>query len=91
MRPLRDLEKKGIGLSIIPCSKEKVFWFPQEVERKIQFNTRMIVLNHASNVTGTLLPIREVGRIARKQNLLFLVDAASERRSLAHRYRERRD
>lgn len=75
MRPLRDLEKKGIGLSIIPCSKEG-FLDPQDVERKIQFNTRMIVLNHASNVTGTLLPIREVGRIARKQNLLFLVDAA---------------
>ena len=36
----------------------------------------MIVLTHASNVTGTLLPIREVGEIARKQNLLFLVDAA---------------
>lgn len=36
----------------------------------------MVVLNHASNVTGTLLPIREVGFIARKHNLLFLVDAA---------------
>jgi selenocysteine lyase/cysteine desulfurase len=36
----------------------------------------MIVLNHASNVTGTVLPIREVGRIAREHHLLFLVDAA---------------
>ena len=36
----------------------------------------MIVLNHTSNVIGTLLSIREVGEIARKHNLLFLVDAA---------------
>jgi len=75
MRPLRDLEKKGIELSIVPCSKEGML-DPQEVKRKIQSNTKMVVLNHASNVTGTLLPIEEVGLIARKYNLLFLVDAA---------------
>jgi cysteine desulfurase family protein len=75
MRPLRDLEKKGIALSIIPCSNEGLL-NPQEVERKIRSNTKMVILNHASNVTGTLLPIREVGKIAREYNLLFLVDAA---------------
>ena len=75
MRPLRDLEKKGIELSIVPCSKEGML-DPQEVERKIQSNTKMVVLNHASNVTGTLLPIEEVGLIARKYNVFFLVDAA---------------
>jgi len=75
MRPLRDLEKKGVELTIIPCSQEGML-DPGEVERKIQTNTRMIVLNHASNVTGTLLPIKEVGKIARAHDLLFLVDAA---------------
>jgi len=75
MRPLRDLERKGIELNIVPCSKEGML-NPEGVERKIQSNTKMIVLNHASNVTGTLLPIEEVGLIARKYNLLFLVDAA---------------
>lgn len=75
MRPLRDLEKKGIELSIVPCFKDGTL-DPREVEKKIQATTRMIVLNHASNVTGTLLPIKEVGMIARKYNLLFLVDAA---------------
>ncbi len=75
MRPLRDMEKKGIELSIIPCSQEGLL-DPGEAERRIQSSTRMIVLNHASNVTGTLLPIREVGGMARSHNLLFLVDAA---------------
>jgi len=75
MRPLRDLEKKGIELSIIRCSKEGVL-DSREVEKEIRSNTRMVVLTHATNVTGTLLPIREVGLIARSYNLLFLVDAA---------------
>ena len=75
MRPLRDLEKKGVELSVIPCSNEGML-DPREVEGKIRSNTRMVVLNHASNVTGALLPIREVGSIVRKHNLFFLVDAA---------------
>jgi cysteine desulfurase family protein len=75
MRPLRDLEKKGIELSIVPCSPKGIL-DPVEVENKIRYNTRMVVLNHASNVTGTLLPVREVGVIARNHDLLFLVDAA---------------
>ena len=75
MRPLRDLEKKGVELSVVPCSPKGEL-DSRDIEKKIQSRTRMIVLNHASNVTGTLLPVREAGRIARKHNLLFLVDAA---------------
>jgi cysteine desulfurase family protein len=75
MRPLRDLEKRGIELSIIPCSNEGML-DPEEVERKIRSNTRMVVLNHASNVTGALLPVKEVGFITGRRDLLFLVDGA---------------
>ena len=75
MRPLRDLEKKGIKLTIVPCFEDGTL-DPREVKKRIQSTTRMIVLNHASNVTGTLLPIIAVGEIARAHNLLFLVDAA---------------
>jgi cysteine desulfurase family protein len=75
MRPLRDVEKKGIALSIIPCSKEGML-DSHEVEGRIQSNTKMVILNHSSNVTGTLLPVEAVGSIVRKHNLLFLVDAA---------------
>jgi cysteine desulfurase/selenocysteine lyase len=75
MRPLRDLEKKGIALSVIPYTREG--WLdPGEVKKGIRSDTKMIVLNHASNVTGNLLPIEEVGLIAKKNHLLFLVDAA---------------
>jgi selenocysteine lyase/cysteine desulfurase len=49
---------------------------PREIEAVIRPNTRLIALIHASNVVGTLLPIAEVGRIARRHDLLLLVDAA---------------
>ncbi len=75
MRPLRELEKKGIELSIVPCSKDGTL-DPDDLKRKIKSNTRMVILNHASNVTGGLLPVSEVGKIVREHNLIFLVDAA---------------
>ena len=75
MRPLRHLEGDGIELTVIPCSKEGVL-DPGDVEKKIKSNTRMVVLTHASNVTGAMLPIREVGALTRKHNLLFLADSA---------------
>jgi cysteine desulfurase family protein len=75
MRPLRDLEQKGIELTIVQGSKEG-FLEPQYVSEAVKKNTKMIVLNQASNVVGSLLPTREVGKIAREKNIPFLIDAA---------------
>jgi cysteine desulfurase family protein len=75
MRPLRELEKRGVEVKVVFCSPEGLL-DPQDIEKSIKKNTKLIVLNHGSNVIGTLLPIAEVGEIARKHNILFLVDAA---------------
>jgi cysteine desulfurase family protein len=75
MRPLRALEKKGIEITIAPCSSQGEL-DPQEIEKAIKANTKLIVMTHASNVTGTLMPIAEVGVIARRHGVLFCVDAA---------------
>jgi cysteine desulfurase/selenocysteine lyase len=75
MRPLRFLEKRGVKLTVVSCSPEGML-DPADLEAAIRADTRMIVLNHASNVTGTLLPIAEIGRIARKHDILLMVDAA---------------
>jgi cysteine desulfurase / selenocysteine lyase len=75
MRPLRALEREGIEVMVVQCSPEG-FLDPADVEAAIRPHTRMVVLNHASNVVGTLLPVAEVGRICRRHDLLFLVDAA---------------
>jgi cysteine desulfurase/selenocysteine lyase len=53
MRPLRAMMEEGLEVSIIPCSKEG-FLDPSGVKKAIRPNTRMVVLNHASNVVGTL-------------------------------------
>jgi len=75
MRPLRALEREGVELTVVQCSPDGSL-DPADVEAAIQPNTVMIALNHASNVVGTLLPVTEVGRFARRHNLLLLVDAA---------------
>ena len=75
MRPLRALERRDVELTVVPCSAEG-FLDPVDVEDAIRPHTALIALNHASNVVGTLLPVAEVGQIARRHDLLLLVDAA---------------
>lgn len=75
MRPLREMETRGIEVTLVCCSPEGLL-DPRDLEAAIRPHTRLIVLNHASNVLGTLLPVREVGGIARTRNVPLLVDAA---------------
>ncbi len=75
MRPLRAMEATGVGLSVIPCSPEGLL-DPADVVRAIRADTKAIFLTHASNVTGTVMPVAEIGRIARERGLIFCVDAA---------------
>lgn len=75
MRPLRALEREGVELTVVPCSPEG-FLDPAGILAAIRSNTVLVVLNHASNVVGTLLPVGEVGHLVRQCGLLLLVDAA---------------
>jgi cysteine desulfurase/selenocysteine lyase len=81
MRPLRALEGEpaqgsgGVEVTVVGCSPQGVL-DPADVEAAIRPNTKMVALNHASNVVGTLLPVAEVGAICREHDLLLLVDAA---------------
>lgn len=75
LRPIKTLEKLGIENTIIQCD----FAGRVEVDAvrgSIKDNTRLIVMTHASNVTGTLMPLEEVGKVAKEHSILFLVDAA---------------
>ena len=74
MRPLHHLSKKRIiDLSIIPCSEEGDIDL-DSLRRSIRKNTRLIAVNHASNVIGTITPLEEIRRIA--GHIPLLVDAA---------------
>jgi selenocysteine lyase/cysteine desulfurase len=75
MRPLVQLEKKGLQFDRIP-GKQTGELELEKVESMIKPNTAAIVMTHASNLVGTLNPIREVGKICSKHGLKFIVDSA---------------
>ncbi len=75
MRPLRDLEKKGIELTVISCARDGSV-APESFASALRPSTRMVVVTHASNVVGTILPIHEIARIVHQAGALLLVDAA---------------
>lgn len=75
MRPLRVLERDGVGLTVVRCAADGSL-DPDDVAAAFGPRTRMVVLNHASNVSGTLQPVGAVGRLARERGALLLVDAA---------------
>ena len=75
MRPLRALEAEGTAVTVVSCSPEGVL-DPAAVEQALRPETTIIVMTQASNVVGTLLPVKEVAAIARAHDLLLLVDAA---------------
>ncbi len=81
MRPLHALEAKGIGLTVVPCSPEG-FIDPEDVSIAIRKNTKLIITTHASNVTGTILPVSDLAKIARKNEIVYCVDAAQTAGSL---------
>src|SRR5947209_10414344 len=77
LRPLRALEDDGcVQTTRVPVESSTGLVDPDHIRRAIRPDTRLIALTHASNVIGTVQPIREVGRIAREAGVHFIVDAA---------------
>ena len=74
-RPLKALERRGVQVTAVPCAPDGTL-NPDEVAAALRPDTRLVAMLHASNVLGTILPIAEVGQIAHRHGLPFLVDAA---------------
>ena len=74
-RPLSYLQGHGVSFTRVSCAPDGRL-DPADVEQAIQPNTRLVAAVHASNVCGTILPARDLARIARERGLLLLVDAA---------------
>ncbi len=75
MRPLRYLENQGVDITVVKCDEYGLL-DADDVKQAIRKNTKIIALNHVSNVTGTIQPIRQIGEICRKNGILFLLDTA---------------
>lgn len=75
MRPLTQLTHHGVSFDRVPCRADGSLIL-EELPRLLRDNTRAVVMLHASNVCGTLLPAAEVGAFCRAHGLLFLLDTA---------------
>lgn len=75
LRPLKQLEDSGVETTIIKCAGDGSLNM-EALRKEIRNNTKLIVCTHASNVTGTIMPVKEIGELAKQYGVLFMVDAA---------------
>lgn len=75
MRPLVQLAEKGITFDRIPCESDGTL-LTDEAERLLRPNTRLVVMTHASNVCGRILPLEKIGAFCEKHGLYFFADCS---------------
>lgn len=76
IRPINHLARdKNIEATFVPFN-ESGFVNPDDIKTAIKSNTRLVIVNHGSNVLGTVQPVAEIGRICQEKNVLFAIDTA---------------
>lgn len=75
LRPLYKKQENGVFLTIVQADKNGVI-DPRKIQDAMRENTRAIVMHHASNVTGNVVPIQTIADIAHRAGALLIVDAA---------------
>lgn len=76
LRPLYHLEQSGlIEVTYMPFD-ENGYVDPGEIRKVIKPNTKMVVLNHVSNIVGTVQPAKEIGAICNRAGVYFVLDAS---------------
>jgi cysteine desulfurase family protein len=75
LRPLYHLSRAGVEVEHAPFDGAG-FVDPQEIRRRFRPNTRLVIVNHASNVIGTVQPIAAIGKLCREAGIPFAIDAS---------------
>ena len=75
LRPLEQLKSRGVEVEYLPCT-DRGELLPDGLAERLTEDVRAVVLTHASNVSGTLFPIGQVGALCRERGIFFLVDGA---------------
>lgn len=75
LRPLYSLNEKGVEVTLIGVDKAGYLNL-NDIAREIKRNTKLIVVNHASNVLGTVQDINRIGELAKRKGVIFMVDAS---------------
>lgn len=75
-RPLEYLRRtKGIQITYVEPREDQLF-YAEDFQQAINDRTKLVVVSHASNLTGVILPIQEIGQITKQKKVAFLVDAS---------------
>lgn len=75
LRPLAQLAEEGVRVEILPCEPDGSLP-PERLEAALKTKTRAVVMTHASNVCGTLLPVREAAALSRRYGAACILDCA---------------
>lgn len=75
LRPLYEMEKKGVKLTIVPSDSMGRLNI-RDIEEAITPDTKMIVCTNGSNLTGNYIDVNLIGELAHRHNILFVVDAS---------------
>ena len=75
LRPLWHLSRDGVEVDYVPFDGAG-FVDPDEIRRRFRPNTRLVIVNHASNVIGTVQPVGAIGRFCREAGIPFAIDAS---------------
>lgn len=75
MRPLGQLARRGVTFDRIPCDQQGRLQV-DKIEPLLRENTRLVLLAHASNVSGTVQDAQAVGEMCRAHGIPFALDAA---------------
>ncbi|MCL5991945.1 MAG: aminotransferase class V-fold PLP-dependent enzyme [Bacteroidetes bacterium] len=76
IRPLKHLERdEGVEVDFVGCDN-LTYVEPVKIEEAIKPNTKAVVVNHSSNVTGSILDLEEIAKVAHRHGALLIVDAS---------------
>lgn len=75
MRPLRQMEACGVTYDIAVTAEDGSVT-AEAIESLVKPKTKAVIISHASNVCGTVLPIEAIGQVCQKHDLFFVVDSA---------------
>jgi cysteine desulfurase family protein len=75
LRPLHSMSKSGVEVTLVNVDKAGYVNI-NDIKEEIKKNTKMIIINHASNVLGSLQDIENIGNLSKVKGIIFMVDAS---------------
>ena len=88
LRPLFKLkEERNIELTVVQADNNG-FVAAADIDSAIKDNTKLVILSQASNVTGNIQPLKEIGELCRKKSIYFIIDTAQSAGSINVDFKE---